>query len=91
MCTELEAVEIQMLFNFYRVEMKKELDVFKLAFINKNNLFPDKTARMYKESPSPEEEKTEISDAEMERYRKAMKMANCMEKKQPPRAAIEGK
>jgi hypothetical protein len=85
-CTELEAVEIQMLFNFYREEMKKELEVFKAAFINKNDLFPDETARMYKKTDSPE-----MSDEEIEKYRKAAQMAEGMDKKQPPRAAIEDK
>ena len=84
-CTALEAAEIELLFNFYREEMKKELEIFMLAFKQKNNLFPDKTARAYKE---PQREATE---EELKKYRKAYFMQLMMDKKTPPKAAIEEK
>ena len=56
-----------------------------LAFKQKNNLFPDKTARAYKE---PQREATE---EELKKYRKAYFMQLMMDKKTPPKAAIEEK
>jgi hypothetical protein len=83
-CTEIEAAEIQLLFNFYRNEMKKELETFFTAFVLGNDLYPDETARAYKE-----ENKRDLTEDEINHYRKANYLAEFMDKKQPPRAAIE--
>jgi hypothetical protein len=85
-CSEIEAVEIQLLFNFYSEELKKEFETFKIAFVNKNDLFPDETVRVQKK-----EYVRDISDEEIEKYYRASQMAEYMNKNRPPRAAIEDK
>ena len=87
-CTAVEAAEIELLFNFYKEKMKDELEVFMLAFKQKYNLFPDKTARAYKEYDGPERELTE---EELRRYKKAAFMRTSMDSYTPPKAAIEEK
>lgn len=89
MCTELEAAEIQLLFNFYREQLKEELAAFMIAFKNRNDLFPDETARAYKEHKGRSED--DLTEEELAKYKKAALMAEFMNKKQPPRAAIEEK
>lgn len=83
-CTALEAAEIELLFGFYREEMKRELEVF----IQKNNIFPDKTARCYKENDGSEQELTE---EERRKYKKAAFMRMIMDGRKPPKAAIEAR
>lgn len=39
-CTEIEAAEITLLFNFYKAELKRELEAFMVAFRSGNNLYP---------------------------------------------------
>ena len=85
-CTKLEAAEIELLFGFYREEMKRELEVFMIAFKQKNNLFPDETARAYKEYDGPERKLTE---EEERKYKKAAFMRMVMDGRKPPIAAIE--
>lgn len=85
-CTELEAAEIELLFSFYRERMKEELKVFMIAFKQRNNLFPDETARAYKEYDGPEREMTE---EEKRKYKKAAFMRQFMDFNTPPKAAIE--
>lgn len=87
-CTALEAAEIELLFGFYREEMKRELEAFMIAFKQKNNLFPDKTARAYKEYDGPERELTE---EEKRKYKKAAFMRQFMDGRTPPKAAIEAR
>lgn len=87
MCTELEAAEIQLLFNFYRERMKEELEVFMLAFKQRNDLCPDETARAYKKHKGRSID--ELTEEELRKCRKAAFMAGFMDKKEPPRAAIE--
>ena len=87
-CTALEAAEIELLFAFYREEMKKELEAFMIAFKQKNNLFPDETARAYKEYDGPERELTE---EEERKYKKAAFMRMVMDGRTPPKAAIEAR
>ena len=85
-CTEIEAAEIQMLFNFYREELKKELDTFMSAFIACNDIYPDETARIQRE------EQKYIGDRSREDIRRLKKiafMSEFMDKATPPRAAIE--
>lgn len=85
-CTAIEAAEIELLFGFYREILKKELDVFMLAFVQKNDIYPDGTERAYKEYDGPEREMTE---EELRRYKKAAFMQTSMESYTPPKAAIE--
>lgn len=87
-CTELEAAEIELLFSFYRKEMENELEAFMIAFKQKNNLYPDETARAYKEYDGPERELTE---EELRKYKKAAFMRQFMDGNTPPKAAIEEK
>lgn len=87
-CTALEAAEIELLFGFYREEMKKELEAFMIAFKQKNNIFPDETARAYKEYDGPERELTE---EEKRKYKKAAFMRQFMDCNTPPKAAIEAR
>lgn len=87
-CTALEAAEIELLFGFYREEMKRELEVFMVAFKQKNNLFPDETARAYKEYDGPERKLTE---EEERKYKKAAFMRLVMDGRTPPKAAIEAR
>lgn len=87
-CTALEAAEIELLFGFYREEMKRELEVFMVAFIQKNNIFQDKTARCYKENDGSEQELTE---EERCKYKKAAFMRMIMDGRKPPKAAIEAR
>ncbi len=85
-CTKLEALEIELLFNFYREQLKKELGIFVGAFIKANNLYPDENARCYEES-----EDREMSEEEWERYFRMLKMAGNIHAEAPPRAMIEEK
>lgn len=84
-CTELEAVEIKMLFDFYREELKKELEAFMIGFKNGNHLFPDESARCYKKYEGPERE---YSDEEERMYKKASFYRMFMDKPTPPRNKI---
>lgn len=84
-CTELEAVEIKLLFDFYKEELKQEMEAFMMAFKYGNRLYPDKTARCYKEYDGPEQEKT---DEERRMMKKAGAYGMFMDKNQPPRALL---
>ena len=44
-CTEIEAAEITLLYNFYKEELKRELEAFLVAFRWGNDLFPDETTK----------------------------------------------
>lgn len=83
-CTEIEAAEITLLFNFYREELKRELEAFLIAFKNGNNLYPDKTARCYKEN----NRKRELTDEERRMLKKAGAYSMFLDKRKPPRALI---
>ena len=83
--TELEAVEIKLLFDFYKEELKRELEAFMMAFRYGNNLFPDKTARCYKEYDGPDIER---SDEERRMMKKAGAYSMFMDKNRPPRALL---
>ena len=85
-CTEIEAAEITLLFNFYRAELKRELQAFMMAFKSGNNLYPDKTARCYEENNSPTSKR---SDEEKQMMEKAAMYSSFMDKRKPPRALIE--
>ena len=85
-CTEAEAAEIDLLFSFYRVQLKEEIEPFLYAFFNNNGLFPDPTARCY--SPSRDYD-AGIDSERRKMLRKAAAMAMTMDRKKPPRAMIE--
>lgn len=56
-CTAAERLEIEANYAFFKEAMKKELEIFYSAFVNKNNLFPpaDKVKPRSIEELSPEE------------------------------------
>lgn len=84
-CTELEAAEITLLFNFYKEEFRKELEVLMAAFKYKNDLYPDKTTRCYTEQKEQERERTE---EEKIMLRKVAWLAMSLDRHEPPRALI---
>ncbi|ANU48489.1 hypothetical protein ADH76_10140 [Enterocloster clostridioformis] len=84
-CTELEAIEIKLLFNFYKGELKRELEAFLIAFRSGNDLFPDKTARCYQEYDGPARERT---DEEKRMLKKAGAYSLFLDKRKPPRALL---
>lgn len=84
-CTEVEAAEITLYFNFYKEELKREMKAFMAGFKFKNNLFPDENARCYQEHKGEERERT---DEEKRMLKKAAFFAGFMDGKQPPRALI---
>lgn len=84
-CTEIEAAEIQLLFSFYKEELQREMRAFIIAFKCSNDLYPDKTARCYKENDSTDRK---LTDEERRMYKKAAFMGEFMDKNRPPRALI---
>lgn len=84
-CTEVEAIEIKLLFDFYKRELKREMEAFLIAFRSKNNLFPEKTARCYKEYDRPEREMT---DEEKRTWKKAGAYSMFLDGRKPPRALL---
>ena len=65
--------------------MKRELEAFMVAFRSGNNLYPDKTARCYKENNGPAPERT---DEEKRMLKKAEWYSQVLDKRRPPRALI---
>jgi len=86
-CTEIEAAEIRLLYDFYRGELQKEIDACALAFYCKAGLFPDKTARRYAESEETDDYR-EYTEEEKRRRYTAEKYVMFMNVKAPPRAQI---
>lgn len=84
-CTVLEAAEIQLLFGFYKEELQREFRTFMIAFKCSNDIFPDKSARCYKEHDGA---KQELTDEERRMYKKAAFMGEFMDKNKPPRALL---
>lgn len=84
-CTEIEAAEITLLYNFYKEELKRELEAFLVAFRWGNDLFPDETARCYKEDDAEAPERT---DEEKRMLKKAAWYSNLMDKRKPPTALL---
>lgn len=74
-----------MLFNFYKEELKREMKAFLIAFKSGNRLYPDKTARCYKENNKPEREKTEEEERMLE---KAGMYSIFLDKRKPPCALL---
>lgn len=62
-----------------------ELEAFMVAFRSGNNLYPDKTARCYKENNGPAPERT---DEEKRMLKKAAWYSQVLDKRRPPRALI---
>lgn len=84
-CTEIEAAEITLYFNFYKEELKRELEAFLMAFRYGNRLFPDETARCYKEKNGNSYEPT---DEERRMMKKAGAYEMFLDKRKPPRALL---
>lgn len=85
-CTEIEAAEITLLFNFYKEELKRELKTFMYAFKTGNNLYPDKNTRCYTEDDELPERK--ITEEEERKLKKAAFYRMFLDKRQPPKALI---
>lgn len=85
-CTEIEAMEINLLFSFYRKALKDDLDIFIAAFINKNKIFPDENARCYEAKNTQNDDDDFVDD---ERNLKILDLASSLDYKAPPRSAIE--
>ena len=84
-CTEIEAAEITLLFNFYKEELKRELDTFMIAFYSGNMLYPDESARCYEEDETTRPERTQEEKREL---KKAAFYTLFLDKRQPPRALL---
>ena len=66
-CTEVEAAEITLYVNFYKEELKREMEAFMAGFKFKNNLFPDENARCYQEHKGEERERTDEENRMLKR------------------------
>lgn len=87
-CTEIEAAEITLLYNFYKNELEKQIRALMIAFKSVNDLYPDKTTRCYKEKDDEQEERPELTEEERKIMQRAAAMGFGMDKAQPPRALI---
>jgi len=65
--------------------LKRELEAFLVAFRCGNDLYPDETARCYKENDVEAPERT---DEEKRMLKKAAWYSNFMDKRKPPTALI---
>lgn len=74
-----------MLFNFYRKELKRELEAFMMAFKYGNRLYPNKTARCHEEDDETERERT---DEERRMMKKAGAYSIFLDKREPHRAIL---
>lgn len=68
-CTESEAIEIRANYDFYKAALKKDMELFYAAFVQRNDLFPDKP---------PENDRA--SKVDPEEIMKILQMAAMMEK-----------
>ena len=80
-CTEFEVNEILFYFRFYNEHFNNELDIFISAFMNKNNIFPDASARCYVETQEMLKDKQDNLD--LDRLDKMFRMQSGMESKSP--------
>lgn len=87
-CTEIEAAEITLLYNFYKNELEKQIRALMIAFKSVNDLYPDKTARCYEERDDEQEEQPELTEEEQKIMQRAAAMGFGMDKAQPPRVLI---
>ena len=71
--TKAQAIEIDRLYSFWRVELKNELDLFFNAFIQKNRIFGNATV----------ENDEEITPEELARIKRMALMMQAMEAKSP--------
>lgn len=69
-CTVAEQIEIEAKFEFYKNGYKEDLEVFFLAFLQKNNLFPKTT----------QESSEKSSEEELRKWRKASVMTDGLDK-----------
>ena len=80
-CTEFEVDEILFYFRFYNEHFKNELDIFISAFMNKNNIFPDPSARCYAKTQEQIKDKEDVLD--LDRLDKMLRMQSGMDSKSP--------
>ena len=81
-CTELEAAEIKLNYDFYHHEYETEKRLLWEAFRYKQNLYPDKDARCHEETSSSKE----LSEDEV---RKIFSFAEGIDRKAPAKEQIE--
>jgi len=68
-CTKAQFIEIKMMFDIYKEDIKRQIDIFMYAYFSKNNLLakaPEKESNEYKE-PSQEDIDKALKAAMMER------------------------
>ena len=82
-CTEIEAAEITLLFNFYKAELKRELEAFMVAFRTPPTYFSRTGSPAAKYFPAPER-----TDEEKRMLKKAAWYSQVLDKRRPPRALI---
>lgn len=70
-CTKAEFIEVKMLFELYKEDLKKQFDTFLYAYFMKNDLLVKRT-----------EEDKDDTDADIEKAIKAMQMSNYIDKKE---------
>ena len=69
-CTNVERINIEAMFDFYWKAFEKEYEIFEIAFINKNKLFPaDDEPRLL----------SELSPEEAEKARRMFAMAGAIQ------------
>lgn len=72
-CTKAEFIEIKLLFDLYKEDLKKQYDTFLYAYFIKNDLLVP---------PTEEESKQKSSDDDIQKAIKAMQMSNGIDKKE---------
>lgn len=81
-CTPAQYIEIEADFEFYRVALAEEMDIFYSAFLQKNNLFPP---------PELADTHTDDDDeVDMERIEKIMAMMNGIDHRTRNKALPQG-
>lgn len=80
-CTPAKYIEIEADFEFYRVAMAEEMDIFYSAFIQKNDLFPP---------PELADDTLASDDEDIERWEKVKAMMGGIEHRTRNKALPEG-
>lgn len=85
MCTELEAAEISLLFEFYKEEYKREEEAFWLAFVSKNRIYRERTEE---EKQEEQQEDKEVDEERKRMMLKASLYRDLIDGRRPPAAMI---
>lgn len=78
-CTEFELQEIIFYYQFYKVHLRNEADIFYNAFASVNYLYPDPSARLYKEDEDDDTDRK----IDLNRMAKIHAMAQGIDRKTP--------